>query len=100
MKTSFTRRDFLRLSTLALGNLAFRPLSYLENGDFNPIGVVRVTVSRTDIFKEPYVNSPIIGMFERDKLVPIFEEIIDPEALSNSPRWYRIRNGFLNSMYT
>jgi hypothetical protein len=102
MTQSFTRRDFLKLSSLALGSLAFGPFSYLgtEMEDFDPVGVVRITVGKTDIFEEPDVQSPIIGNFGRDQLVPIFEEIIDPEALKNAPRWYRLRNGFVNSMYT
>lgn len=95
-----TRRDFLQLGTLGLGSLAFRPLSPLAYSDFNPIGVVRITVAKTDIFQEPDASSPILGTFDRDKLVSILEEIKDPEALPNAPCWYRIRNGFLYSMYT
>jgi hypothetical protein len=85
-----------------MGSLAFRPLTYwgAENESFKPNGVVRITVAQTDIFQEPDVQSEIIGSFNRDKLVPIFEEITDQESLSNAPRWYRIRNGFINSMYT
>jgi hypothetical protein len=102
MVKSLSRREFIGLSTLALGSLAFRPLSNWgqELDDFNPIGVIRITVGETDIFQEPDVDSPIIGSFERDKLVPIFEEIVEPNALPNAPRWYRIRNGFVYSMYT
>jgi hypothetical protein len=102
MTQSLKRREFLKLSSLALGSLAFRPFSYLgtEIEDYNPVGVVRITVGKTDIFQEPDVQSPIIGNFSRDQLVPIFEEIIDPEALKNAPRWYRLRDGFVNSMYT
>jgi len=102
MSNKISRRDFFKLSSLALGTLAFRPLSNWgqEIEGFDPIGVIRITVSSTDIFQEPNVNSPVIGSFRRDKLVTIFDEIVDPNALSNSPRWYRIRNGFVNSMYT
>jgi len=102
MTVPVSRRDFLKLSTLALGTLAFRPYSYLstELDSFNPIGVVRITVPNTDIFSEPDVNSEIIGSFPRDRLVSIFEEIIDPDRLPNTPRWYRIHEGFVFSMYT
>lgn len=102
MTSKISRRDFFKLSSLALGTLAFRPLSNWgqELNGFDPIGVIRITVSSTDIFQEPDVNSTVLGSFGRDKLVAIFDEIIDPDALSNAPRWYRIRNGYVNSMYT
>jgi hypothetical protein len=102
MAHSVSRRDFLKLGSLALGSLAFRPYAYLEPelDGFDPIGVIRITVPNTDIFKEPDVNSEIIGSFPRDRLVSIFEEIVDPERLPNAPRWYRIWEGFVYSMYT
>jgi hypothetical protein len=102
MNRSVSRRDFLKLGTLALGTLAFRPYSYWgpEVNGFDPIGVIRITVADTFIFKEPDVSSNVIGTFPRDKLVSIFEEIKDTEKLPNAPRWYRIQNGFVNSMYT
>ncbi len=101
MNRRILRRDFLKLSALALGTLAFRPLGrFSDCGGFNPVGVVRITVHETDIFQEPDVNSPVIGTYQRDQLVSILEVIANPEALPNAPRWYRVPNGFINSMYT
>jgi len=102
MDRSISRRDFLKLSSLALGSLAFRPFSPWGSDidGFDPIGIIRITVADTDIFMKPDVNSDIIGSFPRDKLVPILEEIYDADKLPNTPRWYRIRNGFIHSMYT
>lgn len=102
MSNSISRRGFLQLGSLATGSLAFRPLSYWvpEIDGLDPIGVVRITVADTDVFKEPDVQSKIIGVFHQDQLVPIIEELKNPQALPNAPRWYRLRNGYLNSMYT
>jgi hypothetical protein len=104
MRKPVSRRDFLKLSTLALGSLALRPLSdwLPEDGSYyyEPVGVARVTIADIDIFKEPSTQSEIIDRFYRDQLIPIFEEIIDPQALPNHPRWYRTHNGYMNSMYT
>jgi hypothetical protein len=102
MSDTLTRRGFLQLGTMAAGSVAFRPLSYWvpEIKGLDPIGVVRITVGDTDVFKAPDIQSDIIGVFHRDQLVPIFEEIKDPGVLPNAPRWYRLRNGFINSMYT
>jgi hypothetical protein len=102
MSKSLSRRDFLQLSTVAMGSFALQPLSFWvpEIDGLNPIGVVRITVGDTDIYEEPDVQSPIIGQLHRDQLIPIFEEIKNLNLLPNAPRWYRLRNGYLNSMYT
>jgi len=102
MSRQLSRRDFLKLSSLAFGSLAFHSRSSWipEIDDFDPIGVVRITVGKTDYFEKPDVQSTVLGNYQRDQLVPIFSEIRDSEALPNAPRWYRVRNGFLNSMYT
>ncbi len=102
MRKSISRREFLSLSSLAVGSLAFSPFTGwqpVETGT-QPVGIVRITVNNTDIFKEPDAASEMIGQFKRDQLVPIFEELIDPTAFPNAPRWYRIREGFIFSMYT
>jgi hypothetical protein len=102
MSKSFSRRNFLQFGSLAVGSLFLNPRSIWvpEIDDLNPLGVVRVTVDNTDVFKEPDVESEILGSFHRDQLIPIFGEIKISDALANAPRWYRLRKGFLNSMYT
>jgi hypothetical protein len=102
MSKSLSRRGFLQLSTMAMGSFALQPLSFWipEIDGLDPIGVVRITVGDTDIYEQPDVQSPIIGQLHRDQLIPIFEEIKNHNLLPNAPRWYRLRNGYLNSMYT
>jgi hypothetical protein len=87
---------------MGIGSVILKPFSYWipEIDGLDPIGVVRVTVDNTDIYMEPDVQSQIVGQFPRDQLIPIFEEIKNPDQLPNAPRWYRLRQGFLNSMYT
>lgn len=87
---------------MAMGSWALRPFSYWvpEIEDLDPIGVVRITVNNTDVFEKPDVKSSIINTYHRDQLIPILEEIRNPDELPNAPRWYRLRKGYLNSMYT
>jgi hypothetical protein len=104
MNHSLSRRDFLKLSALSLGTLAFRPFPGLaperDLSESRPVGIVRITVADTDVFIDPDANSAIVRKFERDQLVTILEEIRDPEAMANAPLWYRVRDGYLFSMYT
>jgi hypothetical protein len=98
-----SRRDFLKLGGLALGSLAFRPTTdgFPQQAKPDPIGIARVTIKEIDIFKEPDAESEVIGIAKRDQLLPVYEELnlVYPEY-ANSPRWYRLDNGFAASSYT
>ena len=101
--TKISRRDFLRISGLALGSLAFRPTTDgLPKSDSpHPIGIARVTIDEIDIFKEPTSESEVIGVAKRNELLPVYEELnlVYPDY-ANSPRWYRLNKGFAASSYT
>jgi hypothetical protein len=103
MRRKVSRRDFLKLSALAIGTLAFRPLvDWLPPGEFDNldwIGVGRVTVGELDLFKEPDIESEIIDRRYRDQMIPLYEEIKTPGTLPNHPRWYRLIRGYANSAY-
>ncbi len=76
MMKPISRRDFLKISSLALGSLAFRPTTDgLPQSDTPyPIGVARVTIDEIDIFKEPSSESEVISVVKRDELMPVYEE--------------------------
>lgn len=103
MNTSLSRRDFLKLSSMALGSVAANPLnSWLYSGADDPfevIGVGRVGSAEIDIFEAPIYTSKVIGKRYRDTLIAIFEEIIEPEDKPNSPKWYRIYDGYVHSAH-
>jgi hypothetical protein len=101
---NLTRRDFLKLSALTLGGMAYRPLSdWLPPGegeDLDYIGVVRIATKELDYYSVPDVKSPVKGIFKRDQLVPIYEEIRLDEGLPNRPLWYRLMDGYVYSAHT
>ena len=103
MSKNISRRDFIKLGTLALGSLAFRPLSdWLPEGegfDRDPIGVGRVTVDEIEVYREPSYQSDPVSTRRRDQLIPIFEEIVTPDTLPNSPRWYQVMDGYAHSAH-
>lgn len=100
---NLSRRDFLKLSSLTLGSFAFSPFQdwFPEDEGFpgETIGIGRVGIDEIEIYKEADYVSQAIGLRQRDQLIPIFEEIIDPEALPNAPRWYRTFGGYAHSAH-
>ena len=94
---NISRRDFLKISGLAVGSLAFRPTTegFPQSDTPRSIGIARVTIDEIDIFKEPSSDSEVIDVLKRDELFPVYEELnhVYPEY-ANSPRWYRLDTGF------
>lgn len=97
MKNSLSRRDFLKLSGLALGSLAFSPtFPRPQEQDQGMLG--RVTIKEIDLRSEPRDDAPIIGKRYRDQLVHIYYELTPPDApIYYNPLWYRVWGGYLHS---
>ena len=92
--THFSRRDFLKLSALGLGTLAFSS----PKSDFNLFEdrtLVRVATDAISVHKEPSDKSLIVGQWYRDDLLTVYEEIIADEPAYN-PVWYRVWGGFVH----
>jgi hypothetical protein len=108
MPPPISRRDFLKLSCLSLGTLAFRPLAPLglpwppdDAATENALKImVRITLRSIYIYREPDFRSPRIGTIGRDNVLHIPEEIVSPHGPSHNPRWYRLVNGYIHSGYT
>lgn len=95
---SFSRREFLRLSLLGLGGLAFSPLSSLfQETGFGNLG--RIATRQLDLYSQPRDDSPIIGKRYRDQIVNIYEEVISPKGPAHNPLWYRVWGGYLHSAH-
>lgn len=89
-----TRRDFLKLSGLALGGLAFSP--FLPGlTDFDDSFVVRIGTANMPVRKEPTDESLIVLSRYRDELVHIYGEVSAAEPKHN-PVWYRVWGGYLH----
>lgn len=99
-----SRREFLKLTGLTFAAAALPPLNKaLFFGDGFPsgyIGVGRATIREVDVFAEADTTSAVVGKLYRDQLFPIYEEIRQPDALPNAPRWYRTLGGYVHSAYT
>ena len=72
--SSFSRRDFLKLSASTFAGLAFSPfLPDLKT--FDDAEQVRVTTSSVSVFSASNDQSLIVGQRFRDELVNIYEEV-------------------------
>jgi lipoprotein-anchoring transpeptidase ErfK/SrfK len=94
MKSKFSRRDFLKLSSLTLGGLAFTP--FLPGlTDFDDSFVVRIATAQMPVRKSPTDESRIELTWYRDDLVHVYEEVVAEEPKHN-PVWYRVWGGYLH----
>jgi hypothetical protein len=89
-----SRRDFLKIGTLALGGMAFT--SYLpEFTRYEDSDLARVAITRISIFKEPSDKSRIVGQWFRDDVVRIYETVTADTPAYN-PIWYRVWGGYMH----
>jgi hypothetical protein len=98
MRKIYTRRDFLKLSTLSLGALAFRPL-FGQGEDPDTGDIVRVAIRSVSIYSKPSDESKILYQRYRDELINIYEEIISEDGPGYNPVWYRVFGGYVHSAY-
>lgn len=89
------RRDFLKLSALSMGGLAFKPPPPLyPNG---PIGLGRVAVSPVAIYREPSLKSKPLDYLERDQILTLLARENSDEGPAHNPLWFRITEGYVHS---
>lgn len=99
MGKAITRRDFLKLSGLALGSLAFRPL-FSRNGERDLGMLARVTIQQIDVRAAPRDDAPIVGNRFRDQLIHIYAQLNPPDAPQYyNTLWYRVWGGYVHSAY-
>lgn len=96
MKTKPSRRDFLKLSALGLGSLAFRPFlgknDHLEAGDLGRVATTSVTVHSL-----PWDESRILYTRTRNELLNIYYEVTSEHGPDYNPVWYRVWGGYVHS---
>lgn len=93
-----SRRNFLKISGLALGTLAFNPIfPYYEETGYGELA--RIAVKEIDLYAEPDDKSEIIGKRYRDQLVHVYEEVTSSKGPTYNPLWYRVWGGYLHSAH-
>ena len=93
-----TRRDFLKLTALGLGSLAFRPFyGFGEDPDIEEIA--RVAIRSVSVYSKPSDQSTVLYQRSRDELINIYDEIISADGPSYNPVWYRVWRGYVHSAH-
>lgn len=102
---TISRRNFLKLSLLALGGAAGgltgapRPArAYaLDHPPVDAVGLGRVTVKQINVYEKPDFQSPRTAVLPRDTLVWLLDEL--PVAEGSYARWHRVYHGYVHSAY-
>jgi lipoprotein-anchoring transpeptidase ErfK/SrfK len=104
--SSLSRRDFLKLSSLALGGLALGPRF---SGDTplpkDAIGLVRVTTAGgielydTPAYPRYRPETQVIGTRARDQLLYVYEKFESEHGPDFNPSWYRLDDGYAHTAY-
>jgi len=98
MKKVLSRRDFLKLSALGLGGLAFRPALGIGE-DIGGVDIARVAIGSISVYSRPSDKSTILYQRTRDELVNIYSEVVSEEGPSWNPLWYRVWRGYIHSAH-
>lgn len=101
MPSYLSRREFLQVSSLAIGALgleSFRTALPPEDR-VEPFGVGRVTIQNIRVYEEPSYRSQHIRWLRRDQLVDLIEPVDSLHGPHNNPRWYRVVGGYAHSAY-
>lgn len=99
MAAKMSRRDFLKISALSVGGMAFRPVFTRRPG--YDLGVVaRVATKQVDIRTRPSDEAPIVGNRFRDQLLHIYKEVRPEDAPKfYNTLWYRVWGGYVHSAH-
>jgi hypothetical protein len=101
MSPSLSRREFLKVGSLALGawvpGMAPRADPVDEPG--TPVGIGRVTVEMIRPYSQPSFSGQRGRWIKRDRLLPLLEEVQSPDGPTHNPTWYRVRQGYVHSGY-
>jgi hypothetical protein len=95
MTSSLSRRDFLKVSLLALASIAAGPVHPRDERP-RPIALGRVTVPVVNVYAQPDFNAERLGQRTRDQLLSLLEETLSPAGPAHNPRWYRIHGGWVH----
>ncbi len=100
-KKSLTRRDFLKLGSLAMTSLTFRRFfpPPPEEQVFEDFKLGRVTTQSINVLREPSFESETVDYRFRDEIIRIYAELTPPDGPAYNPHWYRIFGGYVHSAW-
>jgi hypothetical protein len=97
MMKNLSRRDFLKLSALGLGSLAFGP-PFNDSLTTDTGLVARIASESVSIYAEPNDESKILYTRYRDDLLNVYDEVVSEHEAIN-PRWFRVWRGYAHTAH-
>jgi hypothetical protein len=95
--STFTRREFLKLSGLAAGSLAVRRIDFAQNSE--PMRLGRVNVGMAEIKLHPDADSATVGNAYEDTVVPWLREVVGRRPWRFNQRWVETPQGYIWTPY-
>lgn len=96
-QNALSRRDFLTLSGLAAGSLAFSSPPGSRSPRSPSLG--RVTIDWIGLYKQPSFRADRLARIPRDSLVRIEASIQADEGPAYNPQWHILPDGYAHSGY-
>ena len=101
-KFDFNRRDFLKLSGIAIGGVALRPAaSPIQQADFpDSEHLARVAIQgRVDLKARPDIDSETVGVLFEDSVVPWLREVSGVNPFRYTQRFIETSDGYIWSPF-
>lgn len=100
-RDSINRRDFLKLTALGMGSLAFRPMIQLATLPDFPLAerLGRVNAGKIDVKARPDADSQTIGVLYEDAVVQWLREVVGVNLYRTNQRWVETPEGYIWSPY-
>ncbi|MBV6395059.1 MAG: hypothetical protein HFACDABA_00630 [Anaerolineales bacterium] len=91
-----TRRDFLKISAVGIGTLAFRPFAWQGLPELQQSELLgRVTVGKVEVYVRPDANSQVVGALYEDQVVPWIREVVGVMPGRINQRWVETPYGYV-----
>lgn len=100
MSRKLSRRDFLKLSSLALGAAAFTTLSPTDLRLAQPQTTLgRITIKKARVLNRPNRLAETIGFVELDDVVDVYRAVVGEGFYPHNHVWIEIPQGFVYSSW-
>ncbi len=99
MSRALSRRDFLKISGLALGSLAFSNDFPPGQWEYEPGLLGRVAYPSVSVFDAPVLDAQTVGYRFRDELLHIYTVVRPLSGPAYNPVWYRVWGGYVHSAF-
>lgn len=99
MSDKLSRREFLKLSGLALTSLAFTPDFPQDQTPESLTTLGRVSYESISVFDTPTLNANTVDFRFRDEILNIYQTVQPSTGPVYNPYWYRIWGGYVHSAH-